>query len=127
MNAANPFGQAETLGLGQAGVVKYVTRLDRFTIGDFPMVCSRSGLPATKMVPVQAYRSSLWPWLFFPGVGYLITSWVGDGGHPWGLLPFAKGHVRGVTAVYDHSIGVILRGVHPDFVAATRTAQGKTQ
>lgn len=26
--------------------VKYVTRYERFILGDFPMVCARSGLPA---------------------------------------------------------------------------------
>lgn len=37
----------------------------------------------------------------------------------------AEGHVRGVTATYERGIGVILRGVHPEFVVATREAQGK--
>lgn len=106
--------------------VRYVTRFERFRLGDFPMVCVRSGLPATKMVPVQAYRSSTWPWLFFPSVMlFLVAKWVGDRDHPWGLLPFADGHVGGVTATYEKRIGVILRGAHPDFVAATREAQGK--
>lgn len=39
----------------------YVTRIERFQRGDFPMVCVRSGLPATKMVPVQARRTTVWP------------------------------------------------------------------
>ncbi len=77
------------------------------------------------MVPVQAYRSSLWPWLFFPGASFFIAKWVGDSDHPWGLLPFAEGEVKGVTATYERPIGVILRGVHPSFVAATRASQGK--
>ncbi len=34
--------------------VEYVTRYERFILGDFPMVCARSGLPATKLVPVEA-------------------------------------------------------------------------
>jgi len=102
-----------------------VTRHERFILGDFPMVCARSGLAATKLVPVQARRASLWPWLFFPGLAFLAASWVADGGHPWGLLPFAEGHVRGVSATYERGIGVILKGVHPEFVLATRHAQGK--
>ena len=106
--------------------VKYVTRYERFVLGDFPMVCARSGRPATKLVPVQAWRSSLWPWLFFPGLSFLVAKLVGDSGHPWGLLPFAEGEVLGVTATYERGIGVILRGVHPEFVVATREAQGKT-
>ncbi len=105
--------------------MKYVTRYERFVLGDFPMVCARSGLPATKLVPVQARRASMWPWLFFPGFAFLAASWVGDSDHPWGLLPFAEGQVRGVTATYEKRIGVILRGVHPDFVRATKLAQGR--
>lgn len=43
--------------------------------------------------------------------------------HPWGLLPFADGQkYRGAAAVYRPSVGVILRGVHPAFVAAARQA-----
>lgn len=103
--------------------MKYVTRYERFPAGDFPMVCARSGLPATKMVSVEARRTPAWPWFFFPHV--IIAMWVADSDRPWGLLPFAEGHVRGVTADYDKRIGVILNGVHPDFVAATRQAQGK--
>ncbi len=102
-----------------------MTRYARFVLGDFPMVCARSGRPATKLVPVQARRASMWPWLFFPGFAFLAASWVGDSDHPWGLLPFAEGQVRGVTATYEKRIGVILRGVHPDFVRATKLAQGR--
>lgn len=102
-----------------------MTRYERFILGDFPMVCARSGLPATELVPVEARRASLWPWLFFPRLGFLAASWVADSDRPRGLLPFAEGQVRGVTATYERGIGVILRGVHPEFVRATRHAQGK--
>ena len=113
--------------MGENGAVKYVTRFDRFVAGDFPMVCVRSGRPATKLVPVQAYRSSTWPWIFFPyPLLFLIAKWVGDSDHPWGLLPFAEGHVRGVTATYDKRVGVVLRGVHTDFVAATSALARKS-
>lgn len=111
--------------ISETGRVKYVTRFDRFVLGDYPMVCVRSGREATKWVPVQAYRSSVWPWLFFPGLGFVVAKWMADGDHPWGLLPFAEGQVGGVRATYEKRVGVILRGVHPDFVAATRAAQGK--
>ena len=105
--------------------MKYVTRFDRFTAGDFPMVCVRSGRPATKMVPVQAYRTSTWPWFFVLNpLLFLVAKWVGDSDHPWGLLPFAEGHVRGITATYDKRMGVVLRGVHKDFVTAAKRAQG---
>lgn len=107
--------------------MKYATWMERFAVGDFPMVCARSGREASKLVPVQAYRSSTWPWMFFPGLGFLAATWVGDSDHPWGLLPFAEGSVRGVRATFDEALGVvILRGVHPAFVAATRAAQGKS-
>ncbi|MDH4075435.1 MAG: hypothetical protein OEW29_05810 [Acidimicrobiia bacterium] len=56
--------------------MQYVTRYERFVLGDFPMVCARSGLPASKLVPVQARRDSLWPWLFFPGFAFLAARWV---------------------------------------------------
>ncbi|MEM7271998.1 MAG: hypothetical protein AAF547_02855 [Actinomycetota bacterium] len=106
--------------------MKYLTRFERFVTGDFPMVCVRSGLPATKLVPVQAYRSSAWPWFFVGNpLLFLVAKWVGDSDHPWGLLPFADGQVQGITATYDRRVGVILKGVHEDFVAATRQAQGK--
>ena len=112
--------------MGENGRMKYVTRFDRFEAGDFPMVCVRSGLPATKLVPVQAYHAPAWPWFFFPGFEFLMAEWIGASDHPWGRLPFADGHVRGVTATYNKRTGVILKGVHKDFVAATRQAQGKT-
>lgn len=102
--------------------MKYVTRYERFMTGDFPMVCVRSGLPATKMVKVEARRTPVWPWFFFPS---LLAFWVADSDRPWGLLPFAEGHVGGITASYDKREGVILKGVHRNFVAATRSAQGK--
>ncbi len=106
--------------------MKYVTRFERFAAGDFPMVCARSGRPATKMVPVQAYRSSAWPWFFVLNpLLFLVAKWVGDSDHPWGRLPFAEGQVRGVTATYHKRMGVVLDGVHEDFVSATREAQGK--
>ena len=107
--------------------MKYVTTIDRFSLGDYPMVCVRSGLPATKMVPVQARRTTVWPWFFFPMhvVSFLLAKWVADTDHPWGKLPFAEGHVGEISATYEKPIGVILKGVHPDFVEATRLSQGK--
>lgn len=36
----------------------------RFVAGDYPMVCARSGLPADKMVPVEAARTATWPFFF---------------------------------------------------------------
>ncbi len=107
--------------------MKYVTRIERFKLGDYPMVCVRSGLPATKLVPVQARRTTVWPYLLLPisAIGFFFAKWSADSDHPWGRLPFAKGQVRGITATYEKSIGVIIDGVHPDFIEATRLAQGK--
>ena len=62
---------------------------------------------------------------FFPGLSFILAKWVGDSDHPWGRLPFAEGEVRGVTAVYDKRVGVILKGVHPKFDEATRIAQDR--
>ncbi len=107
--------------------VEYVTRIERFTIGDFPKVCVYSGRPATKLVPVEAMRTSTWPWFLLPisFISFVITKTMNERDTVWGQLPFAEGQVQGITAKYDPSIGVILRGVHPDFVEATRAAQGR--
>lgn len=113
----------------ETGRVKYVTRIERFQQGDYPMVCVRSGLPATKLVPVQARRSTLWPWFLLPisFIWFVVAKWAADSDHPWGKLPFAEGHVNGITATYEPSIGVIIKGAHPDFVEATRAAQAAQQ
>ena len=80
------------------------------------------------MVPVQARRTSSWPWFFLPSsvVVFLLSKWIADSDHPWGLLPFAEGQVGGIEAVYDKPIGVILTDVHPDFVSAVRQSQGRS-
>ncbi len=105
--------------------VKYVTRLERFVAGDFPMVCARSGKPATVMVPVQAHRGPIWPpWRFY-GLFRDIPEWDNDSPELWGQMPFADTEVGDIQAVYEESSGVILRGVHPDFVAAVKESQGR--
>ena len=76
--------------------VKYVTRIERFVQGDYPMVC-------------------------------VVAKWAADSDHPWGMLPFAEGHVDGITATYEKSIGVIIDGAHPAFVEATRKSQAAAQ
>ena len=105
--------------------MRYVTRIERFQLGRYPMVCVRSGLPATKLVPVQARRTTVWPWMLLPFsvIWFAIVKWVADSDHPWGQLPFAEGHVEGITATYEKSIGVIIDGVHPEFVEAARRSQ----
>ena len=89
------------------------------------MVCVSSGLPATRLVAVQARRNSVWPWFFIPLgiIHFLVAKWVGDSDHPWGKLPFAEGHVGGIEATYEKAIGVIINGVHPNFIEACRAAQ----
>ncbi len=107
--------------------MRYVTRIERFQHGQYPMICARSGLPATKMVPVQARRTTVWPWMLLPFsvIWFAVVKWIADSDHPWGKLPFAEGHVEGITATYEKSIGVIIDGVHPKFVEATRQSQCK--
>ena len=86
---------------------RYVTKLERFKGGDFPMVCVRSGQPADKLVPIEARRANSWPWFFLPIsiIGFLLAEWVSDSDRPSGLLPFANGHVRGISASYDKRRG----------------------
>ena len=107
--------------------MRSVTQIERFQLGQYPMVCVRSGLPATKMVPVQSRRTTVWPWMLLPVsvFWFLIVEWAADSDHPWGKLPFAEGHVAGISATYETSIGVMIDGVHPMFVEATRRSQGK--
>jgi len=107
--------------------VQYVTRLERFIVGDFPMVCVRSGLPATKFVPVEAARTATWPWFLLPFsiVAFVVAKTMNERDTVWGRVPFAEGQVQGIRATYDPSIGVILKGVHEQFVEATRESQGK--
>lgn len=95
--------------------MEYVTNLERFEAGDFPMVCVRTGQPAATMAPIQAYDTSF-GWFVLPE----LTKWV------WGRLPFAEGVEQQIGAEYSKSVGVTLKNVHPDFVAAVREAQGKT-
>jgi hypothetical protein len=104
------------------------TWIARFEQGDYPNVCARSGLPADKFVPVEAARRAVWPWWFFPmhAVTWLVAWRSVDRDRRWGLLPFAAGHVDGVTATWDRREGVvILRGVHPRFVAACKQHQSR--
>lgn len=63
--------------------VEYVTRYERFILGDFPMVC------------------------------------------PLGAARHQARTGRNPTGIAVALIGVILKGVHPEFVRATRHAQGK--
>lgn len=106
------------------------TWIARFEQGDYPMVCARSGLPADKFVPVEAARRAVWPWWFFPmhAITWLLAWRSVDKDRLCGRLPFATGQVEGVTATWDRSEGVVLlRGVHPDFVAACKWHQARMQ
>lgn len=102
------------------------TWAERFQLGDYPLVCARSGLPADKLVPVEAAGRATWPWFFFPG--HLITwlfAWSRvDRDRLWGKLPFATGHVDGIEATWERRTGIVmLVGVHPEFVEACREHQ----
>ncbi len=106
--------------------MRYVTRLKRFERGDYPMICVRTGLPADRLVKVRARRIAKWP-SFFLGSGFIpflstLASVDGDG-PVWGLLPVSDDRETTVNITFDAKIGVILRGVHPDFVTATKAAR----
>jgi hypothetical protein len=106
-------------------MAKMITWIDRFQAGDYPMVCARSGLPADRFAPVEASRVSAWPWIFTPfRPEFWIARWSVGKDRLWGKLPFASGHVEGISATWDRNDGVaILRGVHPDFISACHAHQ----
>jgi hypothetical protein len=98
----------------------------RFEVGDYPLVCARTGRPADKFVAVEAARRATWPWfLFFVSVvAWLLSWWAVDKERIWGRIPFATGHVGGVSATWDRAHGIVtLHGVHPDFIAACHADQ----
>jgi hypothetical protein len=106
-------------------MAKMTTWIARFEIGDYPMICARSGLPADKLIPVEAARSAAWPWIFGRfSLPFWIARWGVGKSRLWGKLPFASGHVDGISATWDRREGVVtLRGVHARFVAACREQQ----
>ena len=104
----------------------YLTQLDRFEAGDYPMVCVSSGLPADKLVPVQAERKAGdEAWLFVSVLAYIFAAWPRKNDNPWGLLPFANGHVGGIKVTYHPTRKHIvrIRGAHPSFAKATQEKQ----
>ncbi len=105
--------------------VKYVTRLERFESGDFPMVCVKSGRPATNLVPVEALKTSSRPWFLLPIslVAFLVSRVFKDRNRPWGLLPFADGEETDIVATYDPTVGVVVRDVHQGFIDAVKESQ----
>jgi hypothetical protein len=106
-------------------MARMATWIERFQLGDYPMVCARSGRPADRFVPVEAARRSAWPWFFGPfGLLFWVLHWSYDKERLWGRLPFATGEVGGISATWDKSERVVvLKGVHPDFVAACKEHQ----
>ena len=106
-------------------MARMATWAARFEAGDYPMVCARTGQPADRLVPVEAVRRAVWPWMFNPlSVTFWIARWGVGKDRLRGLLPFADGHVGGVTAWWDRREGiVVIKGVHPDFVAAVHRDQ----
>jgi hypothetical protein len=106
-------------------VARIATWIQRFEQGDYPMVCARTGRPADKLVPVEAARRSAWPWIFSPlGIVFWLLRWRIDKERVWGRLPFATGQVGGISATWDkHQGAVLLKGLHPGFVAACRAHQ----
>lgn len=116
-------------------MAEYVTRLDRFQLGDFPMVCVVTGQPAAGMVEVEARRGSAWPWFLMPAsvVWFLLASRLNLDHSPTGLLPFAEGQEgalrrrNGLRVAHDRLIGVVIRGAHPGFVTSCRDHQSQQQ
>jgi hypothetical protein len=110
-------------------MAKMTTWQARFELGDYPMVCARSGLPADKLVPVEAARRAAWPLFLFPfsTVAWLFAWSRVDRDRIWGRLPFAAGHVEGISATWDKREAVVsLKGVHPEFIRACRVHQQST-
>jgi hypothetical protein len=105
----------------------YVTRTDRFLVGDYPMICVQTGRPATHKLEVEAKRTSSWPWFLMPVsiLWFFVSGWLSDGYRPTGKLPFAAGETPRVKLTYDRLIGVVIRGAHPDFIEACRQVQGR--
>jgi hypothetical protein len=106
-------------------VARWATWIERFEAGDYPMVCVRSGRPADELVPVEAERRATWPWLFSPlSLTFWVARWGVANDRLWGKLPFATGHVGGISATWDAREGIVMiKGVHPDFVAACQRDQ----
>jgi hypothetical protein len=107
---------------GDAVATLAVTQ-EQFQAGDFPMVCVRSGLPADRLLPIEAgrRRRSVLPFLLLgvlPGLlwwllAHRTVEWT------WGRLPFATGQAQPVTAIWSKRRHLVhLNGVHPDFVSA---------
>lgn len=90
------------------------------------MVCVRTGRPASHMKRVYASEVPVWPWLFFPSILFVVLGGLFKPRQVAGLLPYAEHESGGISATYERSIGVILKGVHPSFADANRTAQRKS-
>lgn len=107
--------------------MRYATNVERFEIGDYPMVCARCGHEADHLKGVRSARSADWPWFFFPLhlVVFVVTSWPSTKGAPVGRLPLCSlCNARQISAAWRKGErAVILKGVHADFVAATKEAQ----
>ena len=105
---------------------RYVTRLDRFQEGDYPLVCAVSGVTdGVELVSVTVRRVSIWPWMFL-FVQPLIYLFAGGPGRKVvvGWLPLAENSLaKSLDGYYEPGAGVILRNVHDSFVAACKEAQ----
>ena len=106
---------------------RYVTRIERFRAGDYPLVCVVSGeADAVELVCVSVRRVSLWPWMFLflqPLIFFLMG---GASQHVVvGWLPLAKDSMASsVTGYYEPGVGVVIQNAHHAFIAACREVQG---
>ncbi len=104
-------------------MTEFITELERFQQGGFPMVCVRSGLPADKFVPVQAERKSVGWWAKLDSMAlWILDGWFFQTRNPWGRLPFATGQVGGIEATChprrDQPTLIKVLGAHPNFIDA---------
>ncbi|MGH1503593.1 MAG: hypothetical protein ACRBI6_08555 [Acidimicrobiales bacterium] len=110
--------------------MRYATSVERFEVGDFPMVCARCGGTADHHRGYRAMRSADWPWIFFPlqPLLFVLASWPSTDGAPEGRLPLCGlcNHRRISAAWRKRERAILLRGVHPDFATATQRHQETT-
>ncbi len=104
--------------------VKYQTRIERFEIGDFAMVCVRSGrTDGVELRTARAEPASAWwvDYLFWPFDRIFVKAFSKK---TIGLLPYAPGE-RDVNVVHDMELGIVISDAHPNFVNATKARQGR--
>ena len=108
--------------------------LQRFVDGDFPMVCARSGAPATQMLEVRPERASskrtkIVTWLPVGRAVDFASQALDSITRPTGRLPYTSDHTADTIPVLHtpERDTVQLLGVHPAFVRACEERWADTQ